>query len=162
MPSCMCFVDHLVIMDDLIFHILQPLTKNASCMWRCTIKQVFVWKIHISALVSSKTFFSIQTLFSLNTKWFYFFGTLMKKFYIGCLSQNYFGSHYTCGEARKKISGQKVNVKYFKVDPYTLNNRIPRVFQNWISGQKINVKYFKVDPYTLESHGFFRIEVTST
>ena len=39
MPSCMCFVDHLVIMDDLIFHILQPLTKNASCMWRCTIKQ---------------------------------------------------------------------------------------------------------------------------
>ena len=26
--------------------------------------------------------------------------------------------------------GQKFNVKCFRVDPYTLGNRIPRVFQN--------------------------------
>ena len=35
-----------------------------------------------------------------------------------------------CGEVRNKKLGQKVNVKYFRVDPYTLGNRIPRVFQN--------------------------------
>ena len=34
----------------------------------------FCKKTHISALVSSKTFFFIQLLFSLNTKWFYFLG----------------------------------------------------------------------------------------
>ena len=33
------------------------------------------------------------------------------------------------GSQEKKL-GQKVNVKYFRVDPYTLGNRIPRVFQN--------------------------------
>ena len=33
------------------------------------------------------------------------------------------------GKSGKKL-GQKVNVKYFRVDPYTLGNRIPRVFQN--------------------------------
>ena len=31
------------------------------------------------------------------------------------------------GSQEKKL-GQKVNVKYFRVDPYTLGNRIPRVF----------------------------------
>ena len=35
-----------------------------------------------------------------------------------------------CGEVRNKKLGQKVNVKYFRVDPYTLGNRIPWVFQN--------------------------------
>ena len=35
-----------------------------------------------------------------------------------------------CGEVRNKKLGQKVNVKYFRVDPYTLGNRIPRVFHN--------------------------------
>ena len=34
-----------------------------------------MWKTYISALVSSRTPFSIQLLFCLNTKWFYFFGT---------------------------------------------------------------------------------------
>ena len=29
-----------------------------------------------------------------------------------------------------KLLGQKVNPKFFKVDPYTLGNRIPRAFQN--------------------------------
>ena len=33
------------------------------------------------------------------------------------------------GSQEKKL-GQKVNVKYFRVDPYTLGNRIPRVFLN--------------------------------
>ena len=33
------------------------------------------------------------------------------------------------GSQEKKL-GQKVNVKYFRVDPYTLGNRIPRGFQN--------------------------------
>ena len=33
------------------------------------------------------------------------------------------------GKSGKKL-GQKVNVKYFRVDPYTLGNRIPWVFQN--------------------------------
>ena len=33
------------------------------------------------------------------------------------------------GSQEKKL-GQKVNVKYFRIDPYTLGNRIPRVFQN--------------------------------
>ena len=33
------------------------------------------------------------------------------------------------GSQEKKL-GQKVNVKYFRVDPYTLGNRIPWVFQN--------------------------------
>ena len=33
------------------------------------------------------------------------------------------------GSQEKKL-GQKVNVKYFRVDPYTLGNRIPRVFHN--------------------------------
>ena len=32
--------------------------------------------------------------------------------------------------SQEEIIGQKVNVKYFRVDPYTLGNRIPRVFQN--------------------------------
>ena len=32
--------------------------------------------------------------------------------------------------SQEKKWGQKVNVKYFRVDPYTLGNRIPRVFQN--------------------------------
>ena len=35
-----------------------------------------------------------------------------------------------CGEVRNKKLGQKVNVKYFRVDPYTLGNRIPQAFQN--------------------------------
>ena len=33
------------------------------------------------------------------------------------------------GSQERKL-GQKVNVKYFRVDPYTLGNRIPRVFLN--------------------------------
>ena len=33
------------------------------------------------------------------------------------------------GSQEKKL-GQKVNVKFFRVDPYTLGNRIPRAFQN--------------------------------
>ena len=33
------------------------------------------------------------------------------------------------GKSGKKL-GQKVNVKYFRVDPHTLGNRIPWVFQN--------------------------------
>ena len=45
-------------------------------------------------------------------------------------SQKIFGSHYMCGEVRNKKLGQKVNVKYFRVDPYRLGHRIPRVFQN--------------------------------
>ena len=51
--------------------------KGQYDMWRCPIKQhpkFLCEKNHISAMVSSKTFFSIQTLFSLNTKWFYFLG----------------------------------------------------------------------------------------
>ena len=44
--------------------------------------------------------------------------------------KNFFGeSLYVWGSQEKKL-GQKVNVKYFRVDPYTLGNRIPRVFQN--------------------------------
>ena len=54
-----------------------------------------------------------------------------EKFYIGFLSQNIFGSHYKCGEVGKKILGQKANAKFFRVDPYTLGNRISRAFQNW-------------------------------
>ena len=38
-------------------------------------------------------------------------------------------SLYVWGSQEKKL-GQKVNVKYFRVDPYTLGNRIPRVFHN--------------------------------
>ena len=33
------------------------------------------------------------------------------------------------GSQEKKL-GQKVNVEYFRVDPYTLGNRITRAFQN--------------------------------
>ena len=33
------------------------------------------------------------------------------------------------GSQEEKL-GQKVNVKYFRVDPYTLGNRIPQVFHN--------------------------------
>ena len=45
-------------------------------------------------------------------------------------SHNFFWeSLYVWGSQEKKL-GQKVNVKYFRVDPYTLGNRIPRVFQN--------------------------------
>ena len=43
-------------------------------MRRCPIEQLPMFlceKTHISALVSSKTFFSTRTLFSLNTNWFY-------------------------------------------------------------------------------------------
>ena len=32
--------------------------------------------------------------------------------------------------SQAKILGQKVNVKFFRVDPYTLGNRIPRASQN--------------------------------
>ena len=32
--------------------------------------------------------------------------------------------------SQEKILGQKVNVKYFRVDPYTLCNRIPLAFLN--------------------------------
>ena len=32
--------------------------------------------------------------------------------------------------SQEKNLGQKVNVKFFRVDPYTLGNRIPRAFQN--------------------------------
>ena len=32
--------------------------------------------------------------------------------------------------SQEKILGPKVNVKFFRVDPYTLGNRIPRAFQN--------------------------------
>ena len=46
------------------------------------------------------------------------------------MSQNFFGSHYTCGKVRKKIFGQKVNVRFFRLNPYMLGNRIPRAFQN--------------------------------
>ena len=31
--------------------------------------------------------------------------------------KKFFGSHYMCGEVRNKKLGQKVNVKYFRVDP---------------------------------------------
>ena len=32
--------------------------------------------------------------------------------------------------SQEKNLGQKVNVKVFRVDPYTLGNRIPQAFQN--------------------------------
>ena len=32
--------------------------------------------------------------------------------------------------SQEKNLGQKVNVKFFRVDPYTLGNRIPQAFQN--------------------------------
>ena len=32
--------------------------------------------------------------------------------------------------SQEKNLGQKVNVKFFRVAPYTLGNRIPRAFQN--------------------------------
>ena len=98
---------------------------------------------------SKNLFFSIQTLFSLNTQLFYLFGTplpppsdqkqqnvsfmaLFKNLILEVSQSHkkFFGSHYMCGEVRNKKLGQKVNVKYFRVDPYTLGNRIPRVFQN--------------------------------
>ena len=49
-----------------------------SCMWRCPIKQhpMFLCeKIIYQPWFVQKPFFPIQTLFSLNTKWFYLFGT---------------------------------------------------------------------------------------
>ena len=50
-----------------------------------------------------------------------------EKFYIGFLSQIFF--IYMWGSQEKNL-GQKVNVKFFRGDPYTLGNRIPRAFQN--------------------------------
>ena len=32
--------------------------------------------------------------------------------------------------SQEKNLGKKVNVKFFRVDPYTLGNRIPLAFQN--------------------------------
>ena len=47
-----------------------------------------------------------------------------EKFYIGFCPKNSLGR-------QEKSFGQKVNVKFFRLDPYTLSNRIPRAFQNW-------------------------------
>ena len=41
-----------------------------------------------------------------------------EKFYIGIFAQIFWGTFYTCGQARKKILNQKVNVKFFTVGPY--------------------------------------------
>ena len=40
-----------------------------------------------------------------------------EKFNIDILAQNFFQSQYTCGEARKKFLGQKVDVKFFTTGP---------------------------------------------
>ena len=41
--------------------------------------------------------------------------------------------------SQEKNLGKKVNVKFFRVDPYTLGNRIPLAFQN-LSDLHIYVK----------------------
>ena len=51
-------------------------------------------------------------------------GVTLKNFILG-----FWESLYMRG-SQEKILGQKVNVKFFRVDPYTLGNRIPRAFQN--------------------------------
>ena len=53
-----------------------------------------------------------------------------EKIYFGFLSHNFLGVTIHVEKSRKKL-GQKVNVKFFRVDPYTLGNGIPQAFQNW-------------------------------
>ena len=43
--------------------------------------------------------------------------------------------------SQEKVLGQKVNVKFFRVDQYRLGNRIPQTFQN-LSDLNATVKNF--------------------
>ena len=75
---------------------------------------------------------------SLNWRVTPIYGATLKNLTLG-FSPN-FGSPYTCWEVRKNILGPKVNVKFFKVDPYTPCNRVSRPFPIWqiwsLLGQK--------------------------
>ena len=53
----------------------------------------------------------------------------LEKFNIRFYSHIFLESLYMWG-SQEKILGQKVNVKFFRVDPYTLGNIIPGAFQN--------------------------------
>ena len=54
-------------------------------------------------------------------------GVYPEKFNIGFLAQFFLGSSYTCMAVKKKL-GQKVNVKFFTVDPYSVGAGVPRTF----------------------------------
>ena len=52
----------------------------------------------------------------------------MKNLTLGFFAQTFGGSSYTCMEARTKFWAQKVNVKFFTVDPYPVGTGVPRTF----------------------------------
>ena len=53
----------------------------------------------------------------------------VKNFTLGFCPKFFLGVNIHMGKSGK-ILGQKVDVKFFRVDPHTLGNRIPRAFQN--------------------------------
>ena len=60
---------------------------------------------------------------------------------------NFFWDSLYVWGSQENILGQKVNVKFFRVYPYTLGNRIPQAFQNlsdlhiWCRREKLYIGY---------------------